>query len=603
MAKKNPKKWSVPRLLTPVALALTIAACSTTPQAPESVDITQDPVQDSQTYLIRADSSQDSLQVDWLIMALKAAIQEQDADLAERLSTRIQRLSLTDIQQAEWRITRAEQALSQGQYNSALQVLSFENSWSLPPQQWEEYFQLRAQLLELQGRFFDANRELIAMSRFAPTSSQSLISERIWSNFGQYQAAQLLSLPTEGEEEVLAGWIELAQLYQRQQANIPSLKASLEQWLEFNSQHPAAFYTPQVINGILALDISLPTKTALLLPLSGKYQPQAELIRDGFLLAMMNDEGREPDNQLTLIDTTGISGEELEDKIVAQQVDFIVGPLTKSSVEMLQDVQDTLPKPIPTLSLNIPEDIEPGFGTCYLALSPEQEVAQAAKYFAEQGYQFPLLIAPNNNLGTRVSEAFEAEWQEYATTPAAIDLFDNRNQLQRNINSVLGLQESQQRIAQMTTILDSELESEARSRRDVDAVYIVADSADLTLIKPFIEVAINPDTTPPKLYSSSRSNSSSKQYEDLTGVTFSDIPLLLQPEAELKAQIEELWPESSKSQQRLQALGMDAYHLMVELPQMKVTPEARIQGQTGILSIDENCVVEREISWAEYGTF
>ncbi|GAL13044.1 LppC putative lipoprotein [Vibrio astriarenae] len=51
---------------------------------------------------------------------------------------------------------------------------------------------------------------------------------------------------------------------------------------------------------------------------------------------------------------------------------------------MLQEVQATLPAPIPTLALNIPDDIEDGFGTCYLALSPEQEVAQAAKYLANE---------------------------------------------------------------------------------------------------------------------------------------------------------------------------------------------------------------------------
>ncbi|MGR5541385.1 penicillin-binding protein activator, partial [Vibrio campbellii] len=107
----------------------------------------------------------------------------------------------------------------------------------------------------------------------------------------------------------------------------------------------------------------------------------------------------------------------------------------------------------------------------------------------------------------------------------------------------------------------------------------------------------------PKLFSSSRSNSSSKQYEDLTGVIFSDIPLLIQPDQDLKAQMDNLWPSGSKAQRRLQALGMDAYLLMLDLPQMKVVPETRIDGNTGRLSINKQCVVEREISWAEYGTF
>ncbi len=43
----------------------------------------------------------------------------------------------------------------------------------------------------------------------------------------------------------------------------------------------------------------------------------------------------------------------------------------------------------------------------------------------------------------------------------------------------------------MESQLGMGLESQPRSRRDIDAVYIVANSSELTLIKPFIEVAIN----------------------------------------------------------------------------------------------------------------
>ncbi|ERB63306.1 hypothetical protein N779_21425 [Vibrio coralliilyticus OCN008] len=68
MAMKNQKRLSVTRLLTPVALAVTLAACSTAPSTPTYVDITLDPNQSMQTYLMRADSSEGSIQSDWLIM-------------------------------------------------------------------------------------------------------------------------------------------------------------------------------------------------------------------------------------------------------------------------------------------------------------------------------------------------------------------------------------------------------------------------------------------------------------------------------------------------------------------------------------------------------
>ena len=71
----NHKRLSVPRLLTPVALAITLAACSSGPKQPDSVDITLEPTQSVQNYMIQADSTEGSLQNDWLIMASKAAIQ------------------------------------------------------------------------------------------------------------------------------------------------------------------------------------------------------------------------------------------------------------------------------------------------------------------------------------------------------------------------------------------------------------------------------------------------------------------------------------------------------------------------------------------------
>jgi outer membrane PBP1 activator LpoA protein len=204
-------------------------------------------------------------------------------------------------------------------------------------------------------------------------------------------------------------------------------------------------------------------------------------------------------------------------------------------------------------------------------------------------------------LGSRVVEAFEAEWALHSENKVAVNLFGDKRQLQRDINKVFGLQSSQQNIAQMEALLDIQLETQPRSRRDVDAVYIVAKSSELTLIKPFIEVAVNPDTVPPKLFSNSRSNSGRQQYEDLTGVMYSDIPLLIQPEQSIQAQMELLWPKDSYSEKRLQALGMDAYQLMEHLPEMKVVEGYSFKGNTGVLSIDENCVVQREISWAEHG--
>jgi outer membrane PBP1 activator LpoA protein len=165
---------------------------------------------------------------------------------------------------------------------------------------------------------------------------------------------------------------------------------------------------------------------------------------------------------------------------------------------------------------------------------------------------------------------------------------------------VFGLKSSESRIVQMDKLLGLEMENQPRSRRDIDAVYIVAGSAELTLIKPFIEVAINPEATPPKLFANSNSNSGKRQFEDLSGVMYSDIPLLISQPQPVSAQLESLWPGKSHGEKRLLALGMDAYSMVNELPKMKITPDYQVQGQTGLLSLGEQCIIKRQLNWAEY---
>ena len=170
------------------------------------------------------------------------------------------------------------------------------------------------------------------------------------------------------------------------------------------------------------------------------------------------------------------------------------------------------------------------------------------------------------------------------------------------MNSVFGLESSQARIYQMNALTKIELESQPRSRRDIDSVYMVARSSELVLLKPFIDVAINPGITVPKLYASSRSNSGRQtKLVEIHGIEFSDIPLLINEDNKFKAQYDELWPKSSNGETRLHALGMDAYQLIAELPQMKALNDYHMQGKTGELSINQECVIQRQMSWSIHG--
>ncbi|WP_413285834.1 penicillin-binding protein activator [Vibrio sp. MA40-2] len=601
MARKNQQQISVTRLVTSIALAITLAACSSQPNVSNNVDITTDPTLSAQAYTVKADSLQGSIQNDWLIMALKAAIQEGDLERSNLLIMRLEKQQLSEQQQAELILAKAKYFIAQGQPTIALEQLNFPQWWKLPVPQWKDYHQLRAVLLTQQKNHLDASREYIVINQLDPQDQPAKLAENIWQNLSQYSQYEINSFSPLDSEVDLQGWLQLAIYMKTLNTNIPQLKSALETWLVDNPTHLAATYLPSEIQAILDLDIIQPQNTALLLPISGRYETQAKLVRDGFLMSLMNDPERNEDATLSIIDTNKTTNAEIDQILNSKQIDFIVGPLIKDKIEAIIALQASKVDPIPILALNFPNEINTNSDICYLTLSPEQEVEQAAKYLFAQGFKFPLILAPKGSLGGRVATAFQNEWKKYSNTQAVVSYFGTTAQLQQDINTVLGIKESQSRIAQMENLVGMQLEHQARSRRDIDSMYIISKSSELTLIKPFIEVAINPEVKPPKLFASSRSNNGSqRQFEDLSGVVFSDIPMLIDSDNKSNQQVDEIWPNQNNAQKRLQALGMDAYKLINELPQMKVIQGHKVAGQTGELSIDENCVVQRELSWAEH---
>ncbi|MDW6001749.1 penicillin-binding protein activator [Vibrio mangrovi] len=601
MAQKKHNRLNVARLIAQITLTTLLAACASNPTVSNRVDITQSPTQSAQDYLMRADSSEGSIQNDWLIMALKAAVKENQAAQANLLLFRLTKQDLTETQQAEWQLSRARLLLNRNQDEAALKQFAFKPWWKLPDAQWLAFYQTKADIFMGLEQWFDATRALVEVYDLSAQNVQPRVARQIWQTLSHYSATEVTELEVASDEDELAGWLQLAIYMKTLDSDLAQLKNTLEKWLAENSKHPAALHIPGAVKAVLAMKITTPKRTALLLPLSGKFSQQAQLIRDGFMFAMMNDRDRGTDMTLNVIDTHEQPLPETVDQLMQKHIDFVVGPLIKEDITQLKQIEKQKNHQIPMLALNIPEEIDSAPGTCYFALSPEQEASQAAKHLFRLGYQYPLILAPQGSYGERVADAFRQEWLKYSKHPLTVSLFGEKRQLQKDINAVFGLQSSQKNIAQMESLLDMKLESQPRSRRDIDAVYIVANSAELTLLKPFIEVAINPDTTQPKLFSSSRSNSNN-QYEDLSGVTFSDIPLLIQPQATVKEQMETLWPKDSNAEKRLKAMGMDAYTLMSSLSQMKAVEGYQVQGQTGTLSIDSQCIVQQELSWGEYGS-
>ncbi|EPE37766.1 LppC protein [Candidatus Photodesmus katoptron Akat1] len=523
-------------------IILITIACSSTMQD-LSTEPTLDIKKSTQEYLIQANKSKkNNVKNNKLIMALKSSINNQELNLARTLLKYIEKQSLSEMQEAEWQLAKAKILMIEKQPKKSLSVLNFSQKWNLPNKQWKNYHRLRAELFTKQNDYISASKELIKLTYRVKENQKTIISNMIWQNLNQYNKQEIINLNKKPKGYILDGWIQLTVYMKTLGDDIPKLKNLLKKWLIQHINHPAALYPPKNIIDILTLEIVEPTNIILLLPLSGHLTKQAQLIRNGFIIAMRNDNEKNPNARLTLIDTNNISHQQLKSVLIEKNIDFIIGPLTKEKVQLFKEIQAKLKLNIPILALNIPESFSENEHICYLTLSPEQEVMQGAKHLFEQGFHHPLILAPEGNLGNQVVKAFIKEWSQHSLSAVKVQFFGNKNQLQKNINSAFGLEKSKQNIAQIKSLTKLELKSQPRSYRDIDAVYIVANGSELTLIKPFIEVAINPDTQPPKIFSNSLSNNSSTQYEDLTGIEYSDIPWLINKNILLK----KIWKKYGK---------------------------------------------------------
>ncbi|ATF08978.1 penicillin-binding protein activator [Candidatus Enterovibrio altilux] len=602
MRKITHKYKSISRVIFPIALALALSACvATSPSLKAPLyDITAPTLESSKFYLLKAEISVNKEKADWYLLALKALITEKQFPQASALVSHLAKLPLMTIQLSEWQLNRAVLLQQKGQFQAAIDSLNFSSTWKLPTLQYQRYYLLKGKLYEQINNPSGAVLSYTeASSYLSDTFDKQQNWVRVWNLLVELSPSKLHSLSA-NSNTVLSGWAELVALL-RQHAEEPVLQhTALNIWLATNPEHPANFYLPDNYKTLQTIDIVRPNRIAVLLPLSDKFVAQGEAIRNGFIQKLLDDNSGESQPAVMFYDTNGMAMPEIVAHMQNDGIQFVIGPLQKDNVDAFLNASHNT---FPMLALNFPRSKIRSKNICFFTLSPEQEAKQAALHIAQNNHHYPLVIAPNNKFGHRVSSAFSIEWQSVTGKIPEIKYFENRDTMQETVQQVFGLTESQGRIQQINQILGLNMASEQRSRRDIDAVYLVANSGELSLLKPFIEVAINPNVNPPKFYASSHSNhfiNGIREVGELRGIEFSDVPLLVEHNNPTTVRFHQLWPELNNSMIRLYALGMDAYSLIKVLPQMKALPEYRYQGQSGELSLGEQCVVNRVVSWAMY---
>jgi outer membrane PBP1 activator LpoA protein len=377
------------------------------------------------------------------------------------------------------------------------------------------------------------------------------------------------------------------------------LDQAINNWQRRYPSHPASAVLPEKDAELLAAAPININRLVVLLPQSGANQRLGDALKAGILGALDTSEI----NEATFIDEM-LSTAQINAKLNEIQPNFVIGPLLKVNIDKLTNEQAL--KNYPTLHLNAIEGERTSAQHYFFALNPEHEVQQALEHFLAQGYQKPMLLAPDTSAGQRLVDYFNVQWQRYSETTPQVGLYKDKKDMPNTITGLLEVAESKQRIKGVKALFKQEVESETRSRRDIDVIYILGDATETRLIKPYLDVNVSTFADRIPLYASSKSHS--KQIDrtdkgDLDGLYFTELPWMLNGQIanqSLRQQYNSLWPEQVDISQRLFAMAYDSVALLDDLNQLRVFPGKQYSGLTGQLSIASDGQINRQLNWAQY---
>jgi uncharacterized protein len=477
----------------------------------------------------------------------------------------------------------------------------------LPHEHASEILELRAKALFAYGRPLGA--VMAANDREQLLSNAKDIEQNrrmIWDGVEQSAAKGINMTPPPGTNRVTAGWLELGKTALALGRNPFAAQTPLSEWRAKYPEHPANDLLNRYVLPQLSASQQLPTEIALLLPLSGKQQAVSAAIRDGFLTASLQQASNQRP-RIRIYDTNvGIANAYRQ--ATSDGAQFIVGPLLKEDIaQLITALSSKALTPVPTLALNtLTNQVAVGNGaTLYqFALDPTDEAEQAAQQVIVDGKKHGVVIVPDNEWGQRVQKAFVTRLTTLGGNVVASSSYSTNNKdFSGPVKSVLLVDESKARANALNTVLGSKLEFESRVRSDIEFIFVGAEPAAGRLLRPVLRFHLL-DEVP--VYATSNifePDSSAKANAELNGVLFPDMPWVIAPDdaaTQLRATLTRYWPTRMRGgNNRLFAFGFDAYRLIPALQARTANLNVNaIPGMTGILSIDAEGRVHRQLLWA-----
>ena len=485
-----------------------------------------------------------------------------------------------------------------GEQGQALALLDTLNYPGIDPAQRYRILNLRRYILQMSGDYLESARLGDEILRLAPASDAPALQRSIWRDLQRIDTTQLEEAAGTAVDTRWQHWLELALLTR---APLAAQLQSLPLWLQNNPQHPAANPLPGGLGYLLNPPPGI-QRVALILPLSGRLAPAGRAVRDGYLAAYYaaRESGSPPMDVMVLDQDSYGSASVAYDAALAQGASIVVGPLSKEAVAELTTRAD---RTIPVLALNRldAEEVTVAGSSALVqfALAPEDEARDIASLAFGQGARTALILRPAGEWGSKVAEALIGRWQDLGGNIANSVTYNGREDYSDSVKEALGIPASEQRAREIRDILGTNLEFNARRRQDVDVIFLLSSNgAEARSLKPLLAFHYAA-SVPVYAISSIYSGKPDPRDRDLDGVRLVEMPWLLGKNTELRNAIA-AGKTGSDSFTRLNALGADAYLVQSQFLRLQAGADALFRGSTGLLSMDPQLQIERELELAEF---
>ena len=439
----------------------------------------------------------------------------------------------------------------------------------------------------------------IAMEREQGLSDPKAIQDNrrmIWQGLQRSAAAGADIAVPPGANTTLAGWLELSRAALASARNPLSAGDELERWRQRYPAHPANSVLQQDVLPDLGASLEYPAQVALVLPLTGRAQGAAIAVRDGFLAGYFEQVGGTRPT-VRVYDSTALGAETAYRQAISEGAQFIVGPLTKDEVTTVSNAGAVS---VPTLALNhlVEGTVTPPL-MFQFALDPEEEARQVAQRIIADGRSRGAVLVPKNDWGQRVYAAFESGLRELGGSIAGVEYYDPAaRDYSQPVTELLLIDESRARAKALMATLGTRMEFEPRARTDVQFIFIGAQPQQGRSLRPALRFHLSQDL--PVYSTSDIFEPDARANNDIEGVIFPDMPWVISPDSvstDLRSALQRQWPTRARGRGRLYAFGFDAYRLVPALKSGTATQP--IPGMTGLLRVDPNGRVHRQLDWAQ----